>query len=101
MVGCCDRRTPLPYSRMSPSGSGVDLACDNAPMNDASGPQTFASPLKPVDLRTIAPEREALAGWLDYHRAELLRKLDGLTEEQAARRVVPSLTTLHGLVRHL
>lgn len=89
------------YSRMSPSGSGVDLACDNAPMNDASGPQTFASPLKPVDLRTIAPEREALAGWLDYHRAELLRKLDGLTEEQAAQRVVPSLTTLHGLVRHL
>ncbi|SEF11847.1 DinB family protein [Streptomyces sp. Ag109_O5-10] len=70
-------------------------------MNDASGAQTFASPLKPVDLRTIASERESLAGWLDHHRAELLQKLDGLTEEQAARRVVPSLTTLHGLVRHL
>ncbi|MCG7202702.1 MULTISPECIES: DinB family protein [Streptomyces] len=70
-------------------------------MTDASGPQTFVSPLKPVDLRTVAPEREALAGWLDYQRAELLAKLDGLTEEQAAQRVVPSLTTLHGLVRHL
>ncbi|WP_046732904.1 DinB family protein [Streptomyces humi] len=70
-------------------------------MTDASGPQTFVSPLKPVDLRTVAPEREALAGWLDFLRAELLKKLDGLTEEQAAQRVVPSLTTLHGLVRHL
>lgn len=70
-------------------------------MDDSTAPQIFASPIKPVDMPTIAPEREALAGWLDYYRAELLRKLDGLTEEQAARRVVPSLTTLHGLVRHL
>src|ERR1035438_6256939 len=63
---------------------------------------TFTSPLShPVNPKTIAPEREALAQWLDYHRAELLTKLDGLDEEQAARRVLPSLNTLHGLVRHL
>lgn len=63
---------------------------------------TFTSPLShPVNPKAIAPEREALAQWLDYHRAELLTKLDGLDEEQAARRVLPSLNTLHGLVRHL
>jgi hypothetical protein len=61
----------------------------------------FASPLEQVGPPAIAPEREALAGWLDCHRAELLSKLHGLTEEQAGRRVLPSLNTLHGLVRHL
>lgn len=62
---------------------------------------TFKSPIERVEPPLIAPEREALAGWLDYHRAELLSKLDGLTDEQADRRVVPSLNTLHGLLRHL
>jgi uncharacterized damage-inducible protein DinB len=62
---------------------------------------TFKSPVGRVDPPLIAPEREALAGWLDYHRAELLAKLDGLTDEQADRRLVPSLNTLHGLLRHL
>lgn len=62
---------------------------------------TFISPLKPIRPPKIAPEREALAGWLDYHRAELLSKLNGLTAEQAAQRVVPSPNTLHGLVRHM
>ncbi|HEX4788753.1 MAG TPA: DinB family protein [Actinospica sp.] len=70
---------------------------------DASPESTpvFTSPVKAADPALIAPEREALAGWLDYHRAELLSKLDGLTEEQAGRRVVPSLNTLRGLLRHL
>ncbi|HWG26921.1 DinB family protein [Actinospica sp.] len=62
---------------------------------------TYKSPMNRVEPPLIATEREALAGWLDYHRAELLSKLDGLTDEQADRRVVPSLNTLHGLVRHL
>ena len=62
---------------------------------------TFKSPLERVAPPGIVPEREALSGWLDYHRADLLAKLEGLTDEQAARRVVPSLNTLHGLVRHL
>jgi Protein of unknown function (DUF664) len=66
---------------------------------DASG--RFANPVKPVDPASVAPEREALAGWLDVYRHALLAKLDGLTDEQADRRVVPSLTTLRGLVRHL
>jgi hypothetical protein len=38
--------------------------------------------------------------FLDEHRAELNRCLDGLTEEQARRSLVPSRTTLLGLVKH-
>jgi hypothetical protein len=38
--------------------------------------------------------------FLDEHRSELNRCLDGLTEEQARRSLVPSRTTLLGLVKH-
>jgi hypothetical protein len=38
--------------------------------------------------------------FLDEHRRELNGCLDGLTEEQARRSLVPSLTTLLGLVKH-
>jgi hypothetical protein len=62
---------------------------------------TFTAPTAEPDLPRIAPEHEALAAWLEFFRAQLLVKLDGLTDEQAARRVLPSLTTLQGLVRHL
>ncbi|MQA01277.1 MAG: DUF664 domain-containing protein [Streptosporangiales bacterium] len=61
----------------------------------------FTSPLTHEELPTVAGEREALASWLRFHRVELLDKLTGLDERQAAQRVVGSLTTLHGLVRHL
>jgi uncharacterized damage-inducible protein DinB len=61
----------------------------------------FTSPLTEPDLPTVGPEHEALASWLENFRAELLVKLEGLTDEQAAQRVLPSLTTLQGLVRHL
>lgn len=61
----------------------------------------FTSPLQQAGLPTVAPEREALSAWLGFQRVELLSKLEGLDEEQAARSVVGSLTTLHGLIRHL
>jgi uncharacterized damage-inducible protein DinB len=61
----------------------------------------FAAPLRQIDLPTVGPERKALESWLDFHRVELLTKLEGLDDEQADRHVVGSLTTLHGLVRHL
>lgn len=48
-----------------------------------------------------AGERETLAGFLDYQRATLLGKVEGLDEEQARRRLVPSQTTLLGIVKHL
>jgi uncharacterized damage-inducible protein DinB len=38
--------------------------------------------------------------FLEYHRSALSGKLRGLSEEDARRRLVPSLTTLLGLVSH-
>src|SRR5580693_3207798 len=38
--------------------------------------------------------------FLDEHRSALNGCLDGLTEEQARRSLVPSRTTLLGLVKH-
>ena len=62
---------------------------------------TFSSPLTRTDPPFTNPELAALNSWLDYNRATLLSKLDGLTEEQAGRRMVGSDTTLHGIVRHM
>jgi hypothetical protein len=47
-----------------------------------------------------APLREQFEAFLDEHRAALRDSLDGLTEEQARRSLVPSKTTLLGLVKH-
>ena len=49
---------------------------------------------------TAEPLRVQLEAFLDEHRAALRGCLDGLTEEQARRRLVPSETTLLGLVKH-
>ncbi|MDT4894102.1 MAG: hypothetical protein QOE97_3137 [Pseudonocardiales bacterium] len=46
------------------------------------------------------PLRRQLEAFLDEHRAALQNSLDGLTEEQARRSLVPSRTTLLGLVKH-
>lgn len=49
----------------------------------------------------IADEREALRGWLAYHRATLAWKCDGLDDEQMRTPAVPSSQlTLLGLLRH-
>ncbi|EEP71041.1 hypothetical protein MCAG_01368 [Micromonospora sp. ATCC 39149] len=56
--------------------------------------------LGPVLART-GDERAVLESFLDFHRATVLRKLAGLTDADARRRLVPSLTTLAGLVKHL
>ena len=52
------------------------------------------------DLVAVAPERETLEGFLEYHRRVVGGKLRGLSEEDARRRLVPSLTTMLGLVSH-
>ena len=46
------------------------------------------------------PARAQFEVFLDEHRTALNRCLDGLTEEQARRSLVPSRTTLLGLVKH-
>lgn len=45
-------------------------------------------------------ERELLEGMVDRQREQIAALLDGLDEEQARARLVPSLTTLLGLVKH-
>ena len=47
-----------------------------------------------------APAKVQFETFLDQHRATLNACLDGLTEEQARRSLVPSKTTLLGLVKH-
>ena len=47
-------------------------------------------------------ERDMLNGWLEHHRAILLWKCEGLTDEQLRRRSVPPSTmSLLGLIRHM
>jgi hypothetical protein len=46
------------------------------------------------------PARAQFEVFIDEHRRELRACLDGLTEEQARRSLVPSMTTLLGLVKH-
>ena len=46
------------------------------------------------------PARVQLEAFLDEHRRAIHDCLDGLTEEQARRSLVPSRTTLLGLVKH-
>jgi Protein of unknown function (DUF664) len=46
------------------------------------------------------PMRAQFETFLDEHRGYLGSRLDGLTEEQARLRLVPSRTTLLGLVKH-
>ncbi|WP_425957062.1 DinB family protein [Xylanimonas sp. McL0601] len=47
-----------------------------------------------------APIGDQLLAFIDEQRAMLASCLDGLSEEQARRRLVPSKTTLLGLVKH-
>jgi uncharacterized damage-inducible protein DinB len=50
----------------------------------------------------FAGEREMLDAWLEFHRATLVQKCDGLNEAQLkVRSVPPSSMSLLGLVRHM
>ncbi|QKG19809.1 hypothetical protein ACTIVE_1445 [Actinomadura verrucosospora] len=59
-----------------------------------------------IDMPTMEPAafqgalRDQFETFLDEHRAAMEAHLDGLTEEQARRRLVASKTTLLGLVKH-
>jgi uncharacterized damage-inducible protein DinB len=60
-----------------------------------------------VDPRRSEPtfllgERPMLEGWLEFHRATLVLKCDGLDDDARKRRpVATSLLSLHGLLRHM
>ena len=58
-------------------------------------------PLAPDELVSTGGEREVLETFLDLYREIIQRKVTGLSEEQLRRRLVPSATTLAGLLKHL
>jgi hypothetical protein len=51
-------------------------------------------------LALVGDERTQLQAFLDDNRDEVAGLLDGITEEQAFRRLVPSLTSLASIVKH-
>jgi hypothetical protein len=55
----------------------------------------------PVPFSPLPDERAGLAAFLDEQRAALLRKLDGLSDEQAVRRPTASDFCLLTLVKHV
>ncbi|HVE94013.1 MAG TPA: DinB family protein [Acidimicrobiales bacterium] len=59
------------------------------------------APFERTEPSIDAAEKEMLCGWLDFHRATILRKVDGLAEHDAWRPMVASGTSLLGLVKHL
>jgi hypothetical protein len=56
--------------------------------------------LKNADVRT-GSEKDILHVSIDRHRKALLWKIEGLSEEQLRRVLVPSGTNLLGLIKHL
>lgn len=48
-----------------------------------------------------ADERSFLEAFLDHYRAAMVAKIRGVSESDARRRLVPSETTLSGLLNHL
>jgi hypothetical protein len=57
------------------------------------------SPEEPSDLLT--DPRELLVGYLDFYRDAVMRKLDGLSEEELRRSRLPSGWTPLALLKHL
>ncbi len=54
-----------------------------------------------TDPPSDSDELHMLVGWLDYQRETVPAKVEGVTLEDAVRPLVPSGTTLLGLVKHL
>jgi Protein of unknown function (DUF664) len=58
-------------------------------------------PLSPDERVSASGEREVLEAFLDMYRDIVVGKVKGVPADAARRRLVPSATTLAGLVRHL
>ncbi len=68
----------------------------------ALGPQNRRMTIARADPPLEAGEREMLNSWLEFHRATLAWKCDGLTDGQLRQRSAPpSSLSLLGLVRHM
>jgi len=53
-----------------------------------------------ADANFLTGEREQIEAFVADNRREIVELLDGLTEEQARRRLVPSKTSVLSLVKH-
>jgi uncharacterized damage-inducible protein DinB len=62
---------------------------------------TPASPPAADQPVSTGSERPVLEAFLDFHRQVLVSKVDGISENAARRRRVPSKTTLAGLIKHM
>jgi uncharacterized damage-inducible protein DinB len=56
--------------------------------------------VSPFDV-PLADDRTQLDAFIEDYRRAIEATLDGLTEQQARRRLVPSATTLLGLLKHV
>src|SRR5262245_58554135 len=56
---------------------------------------------RPENTVATSAERPMLEKWLDVYRDTVVDKITGLSEEDIRRRLVPSLTTVGSVVKHL
>lgn len=61
----------------------------------------MTEPLDVAEQAAVAPERASLEAFLDFYRAAVVRKVSGVSDDDLRRRLVPSETTLGGVVKHL
>jgi uncharacterized damage-inducible protein DinB len=54
-----------------------------------------------IDVPLVGDEKAMLSAFLDRYRETMLWKIEGLTTEQASARLVPSASTVLGIVKHL
>ncbi|MCL9793462.1 DinB family protein [Frankia sp. AgKG'84/4] len=88
--------TDMPPADMPPA----DMPPADMPPADGAQPSWRAPTLRVLNAGAAA-ERELLEAFLDFCRDVLVHKVRGVSDADAARRLLPSRTTLTGLVRHL
>lgn len=102
------RRLSAQFLQLDAPGRGVALArlcvphetgASNTPA--AAGSIGTVTPIERLMPPLHADERATLEGWLDFYRATLALKCDGLEDEQLRYAAAPPSTlTLLGLVQH-
>lgn len=68
---------------------------------DDQQPPVYRAPARRLQPPQVADEREALEGWLDYFRSQVILCLDGLPAEALHRQIPASGPSLVGIVRLL
>src|SRR5207302_654794 len=98
-MGTAGRNGTRLLSQLHASHDPATTFATKGEMTSMAEDVTRQARVRPTYLRE---DRELLDGWLDFHRATLMVKCDGLTDAQRKDRPIStSLLSLHGLVRHL